>query len=70
MADLDIRLGGGDIMWQIQVFHAYLFVGFPVFHAYLFIGRGQVYSQTGWGPWSDFPPGSTTTLTQPFRDND
>jgi len=31
------------------------FPKFPVSHVNVFVGGGKVFSQTGWGRWSDFP---------------
>src|SRR6218665_344657 len=53
VADSDIRLGGHFNM-------------FPSISCLFFRWTGaKVYIQTGWGSWSDFPPGSAAARMEP-----
>ena len=42
-------------------------VGLSQFLTFIFLEGAKVYSQTGWKPWSDFPPVSVTALESDCR---
>ena len=59
LADPDIRLGGQETRHSAKGGNL---ISVLVSHIYFFIGGAKIYSQTGWGPWPDFPPGSANVF--------
>src|SRR6218665_1965726 len=60
MADPDIRLARGDIIWRIQTLGwRENLIGYSVSHIYLVVGWGQSLQPNWVGPWTDLPGSAT-----------